>query len=82
MPGVGVRDGEAEVALDPGQGGVAYPVGADLLGLDPRQVLADACPQAVVAPVGDRLPVAVAQQLYLNRKMPMPVPAKALKKKN
>jgi YidC/Oxa1 family membrane protein insertase len=26
--------------------------------------------------------VAVAQQLYLNRKMPMPVPAKALKKKN
>jgi hypothetical protein len=32
VPGVGVGDGEPEVALDPGQGGVAEPVGADLLG--------------------------------------------------
>jgi hypothetical protein len=44
VPGVGVGDGEPEVALDPGQGGVAEPVGADLLGADPGQVPADADP--------------------------------------
>ena len=60
--GVGVRDGEPEVALHPGQGGVADPVGADLLGADPGQVTADALPQPVVAAVGDRPPVALAQQ--------------------
>jgi hypothetical protein len=40
VPGVGARQSVAEVALDPGQGGVAQPVGADLLRCHLRQVLA------------------------------------------
>ena len=41
---------------------MAEPVGGDLLGADPGQVAADADPQAVVAPVGDRPAVPVAHQ--------------------
>jgi hypothetical protein len=49
VAGVGVGDGVAEVAFHPGQGGVAQPVGADLLGGDPGQVLANAMLRVVVA---------------------------------
>jgi hypothetical protein len=44
VPCVGMGHGVAEVAFHPGQGGVAQPVGADLLDGYPRQVLADALP--------------------------------------
>jgi len=60
---VGLGDREAELAFNPGQGGVPYPVHADLLGADPRQDAADPGPQAVIAAGGDRPPVPVAQQL-------------------
>jgi hypothetical protein len=39
VPGVGMGHGVAEVAFHPGQRGVAQPVGADLVGRDPGQVL-------------------------------------------
>jgi hypothetical protein len=58
---VGVGDGVAVVAFDPGERGVAQPVGADVLGGDPGQVLADATPQVVVAAGGDGGAIAVAQ---------------------
>ena len=56
VAGVGAGDGVAEVALDPGQGGVPDPVDADLLGPHPGQVLADPDPQVVISAAGDRLP--------------------------
>jgi hypothetical protein len=63
VSGVGAGDGVAVVSFHPGQGGVPEPVGADLLGGDPRQVLADAVPEVVVAAGGDRAAVEVAQEL-------------------
>src|SRR6185369_114565 len=57
------RDGIAEGPLHPGNDGVPEPVCADALSGDPGQVLPEAHPQPVVAPVGDRLAVAVPQQL-------------------
>ncbi len=62
MAGVGAGYGVAEVAFDPGQGGVAEPVGADLLAGDPGQVFAEALPEMVVAAPGQWCSVAVAQQ--------------------
>lgn len=55
MAGVGAGDRVAEVAFDPGEGGVPQPVGADLLDGYPGQVCAEALPQVVVAAGGDRL---------------------------
>jgi hypothetical protein len=60
----GAGDGVAVVAFDPGEGGVAEPVGGDLLGGDPGEVLADAGPEVVVAAGGDGVAVAVAEQLF------------------
>ena len=59
MASVRLRGGEAEAAFDPGQDRVSYPVGADLLGLDPGQVFAEAVPEVVVAAGRDRLAVRV-----------------------
>jgi hypothetical protein len=44
------------------QDGVPQPAGADGMGGDPRQVLAEAHPQVVVAAAGQPAAVAVAQQ--------------------
>src|SRR5205814_2223763 len=63
VAGVSAGDGVAEVAFDPGQRGVAQPVGTDLLDGHTGQVLTDALPQMVVAAIGQRLADAVAQQL-------------------
>src|ERR1022692_2684051 len=60
---LGAGDGVAEVALDPRQGDVPYPVHADLLSPHPGQLPADAGPQVVIAAAGDRLAMCVAQQL-------------------
>jgi hypothetical protein len=65
VPGVGACDGVAEVAFDPGQGGVAQPVGGDALGGNPGQVLADSLPETVVAVPRDRSSIAVAQELIV-----------------
>ena len=62
VAGVRLRDGEAEAALDPGQDRVPYPVRADLLGLDPRQVAAQAVPEVVIPAGGDRLARRVPQK--------------------
>src|SRR5712691_10018422 len=62
VAGVGFGDGEAEVALYPGQYGVPDPVHADLEGLDPGEVLAEPPPQMLVALHGDRPAVGVSQQ--------------------
>src|SRR3984957_5485896 len=62
VAGVGLRDGEAEAAFNPGQDRVPYPVRADLLGLDPWQVLAEAVPEVVVPAGCDRRAGRVAEQ--------------------
>ena len=62
MAGVGLCDGETEVALDPGQDCVPYPVRADLLGCYPREMTAEALPEIVVAAGGDWLAVEVPQE--------------------
>src|SRR5690349_17827441 len=62
VAGVGTGDGVAEVALDPGEGGVAEPVDGDLLGSYPGQVSAEPCPEVVVAASGERSSVAVAEK--------------------
>src|ERR1700730_7584157 len=62
MAGVGLGDSEAEVALDPGQDGVPYPVHADLLSCRPWEMTAEALPEVVVTPGGDWLSVGVPQQ--------------------
>ncbi|MET0494402.1 MAG: STAS domain-containing protein [Actinoplanes sp.] len=49
MAGERAGDGVGEVPFDPGQGGVAQPVGADLLDGGPGQVCADALPEVVVS---------------------------------
>ncbi len=46
---VGPRNGVAEVAFDPGERGVAEPVGADLLRGHPWQMSAEANPNVVVS---------------------------------
>src|SRR4051794_21198827 len=48
VAGVGVGDGESEVAFDPGEGGVPDPVGGHVQGGDPGQVAAEADPEVVV----------------------------------
>jgi hypothetical protein len=63
VAGVGAGDGVAKVAFDPGEGGVSEPVGSDLLGGDPGEVVADAGPEVVVSAGGDGVPGAVAEQL-------------------
>jgi hypothetical protein len=63
VPGVGAGDPVAEVAFHPGQRGVPQPVGGDTLSGNPWQPVADALPQVVVAPRGQRAAVAVTQQL-------------------
>src|ERR1035437_5300671 len=62
VPGVGLGGGEPEVALDPGQGRVADPVRADLLGCDPREMASQSLPEVVVAPGGYWPAVGVPQQ--------------------
>jgi hypothetical protein len=62
MSGVGASGAVAEMPFDPGQGGVPQPVGGHALGGGPRQLLADAFPEVVVASAGDRLPGPVPQQ--------------------
>jgi hypothetical protein len=52
VSGVFVGDGVAVVAFDPGEGGVAQPVGGDALFGDPGEVFADAFPEVVVAAGG------------------------------
>ena len=63
VAGVGAGDAVGEVAFDPGEGCVAEPVGRDALGRDPGEVVAEACPDVVVAAGGDGAAVAVAEQL-------------------
>ena len=70
MACVGLGDREAELAFNPRQDNVPYPVHADLLGADPRQDAADPGPQAVIAAGGDRPPVPVAEQLPARRGVP------------
>lgn len=62
VAGVGAGDAVAEVAFDPGQGRMAQPVGRHSLGSDPGKLAAKAVPEKVVASVGERSSVAVAQQ--------------------
>ena len=50
---VGLGDREAELAFDPGQDSMAYPVHADLLCFDPWEMLPEAVPQVVVPPGAD-----------------------------
>jgi hypothetical protein len=52
----------AEVPFDPGQGGVAQPVGGDALGGDPGESFTEPVPELVVAAVGQPGAVAEAQQ--------------------
>jgi hypothetical protein len=63
VAGVGAGDAVVEVAFDPGEGGVAQPVGGDALGGDPGEVVAEAFPEVVVASAGEGAAVAVAQEL-------------------
>src|SRR5688500_19058787 len=63
MACIAVGDRLAEVPFDPGEGGVAQPVGADLVAGGPGQVAADAVPEVVVAAFADGSAVAVAQYL-------------------
>lgn len=63
MACVGVSDGVAVVAFDPCEGGVAEPVGGDLLGCDPGEVVSDAMPEVVVAAGRDGPSVGVAEKL-------------------
>jgi hypothetical protein len=44
VAGEGAGDAVAEVAFDPGEGGVPQPVGGDAVGGDPGQLLAEAVP--------------------------------------
>lgn len=67
---VGLRHGETEVALDPGQGRVAYPVRGDLLCRYPREMVAETSPEVVVAPGGDGLAVGVPEQALAERAAP------------
>lgn len=53
VSGVGLGDGVAEGAFDPGDGGVAQPVCGDAVQRDPGQFFADACPEVVVTALGD-----------------------------
>jgi hypothetical protein len=62
VSGVGAGDPVAEVAFDPGEGGVAEPVGGDALSGDPGESFAESFPEVVVAAAGERVPVAVPQQ--------------------
>lgn len=62
MAGVGTGDAVSEVAFDLGQGGVTEPVGGDALGGDPGQLVAQACPEVVVAAAGHGTPVAETQE--------------------
>lgn len=62
MPGVGPCDSVAVVSFDPGEGGVAEPVGGDALGSDPGESFAESFPEVVVASAGEGMPVAVAEQ--------------------
>src|SRR5450755_1531286 len=59
---VGLSDGEAEVPFDPGEGRVAYPVCADLLGGYPGKLVAEAPPEVVVAARGNGLAVCVPEE--------------------
>lgn len=61
VAGVGAGDAVPEVAINPGQRGVAQPVGGHALRRYPRQPLSEPCPQVVVAAAGQRAAVAVAQ---------------------
>lgn len=49
VAGVGAGDAVAEVPLDPGEGGVAEPVGGDAPVGDPGEVVTKAVPEVVVA---------------------------------
>src|SRR5690606_4244187 len=71
MTRVGLRDGIAEVALDPFQRRVAQPVCRDPLGGHPWQQLADPNPQVVVAAVRDRPAVAVSKELTIPGSVPL-----------
>ena len=62
MSRISLRDGKTEVALNPSQDRVPYPVHADLLGRHPREMLAEPLPEIVVTPGGDRLAVRIPQQ--------------------
>jgi hypothetical protein len=65
VAGVGAGDAVAEVAFDPGQGGVPQPVDGDALGGGPGRPLSEAGPEVVVAAGGQWPAGAVAQQLIL-----------------
>jgi hypothetical protein len=62
VSGVGAGDAVPVVALDPGEGGVAQPVGGDAVSGDPGELLPETFPEVVVAASGERAAVAVAQQ--------------------
>jgi hypothetical protein len=55
VAGVGAGDAVAEVPFDPGQCGVAEPVGGDALGGDPGESFAESFPVVVVAAAGEWL---------------------------
>jgi len=62
VPCISLGDGEAEVPFDPGEGRVAYPVCADLLGGYPGEMAAEAPPEVVVASGGDGSAVWVPEE--------------------
>ena len=61
VPGVGLGGREAEVAFYPGQSGMPDPVHADLLGRHPREMLAKAPPEVVIASRADWPAVRISQ---------------------
>jgi hypothetical protein len=58
-------DGVSEVAFDPCECCVPEPVGADLLGCDPGEMLSNPGPQVIIAASRDGLSVSVAEQLLV-----------------
>jgi hypothetical protein len=62
VSGVGAGDSVAEVAFDPGGGGVAQPVCGDALGGDLGESFAESFPKVVVTAAGERASMVEPQQ--------------------
>jgi hypothetical protein len=54
-------DAVVDVSFDPREGGVAEPVGGNVVGGDPGESVAEAFPEVVAASAGEGTAVSVAQ---------------------